>query len=490
MATLLVQRRTVAGLLTGLTLAAFLLRLIKLDAQALWTDEAYSFHVAARPLVAQVLADHDQTPPLFVLALHFWMKVAGTSPAAVRFLSVVAGTLTVPLVFALATRFTTERGAWLASGLLALSVYPVIISEEARAFAFLMVFSTASFLALLRWQERPTSGRAAWFVAATALTLYSHMWGLFIIAAQGLYVLVSVPAQTHGKWAVVRLQLLAGALLLPWASSLLQATRRVASGFWIETPGLDDLYWTRVHVLGGPAMHYLLVVVLALAGWAFVRRWRAGRPDKKELALWLWLFVPIVVPFAASFWVPFYTPKYVIPLAVPAAILAARSLARWLPSARSFGTVAGVLLLVQAGTLGAHFLGDGALDSRQDWRGTMALVEGQALDNATALFNKGYCDSTSDRDLACAWEIEASRRDIRLVPFFFEDKGVTPAVNATSVRQVDAIAANATELWLLYSYPNDLDHLVGARLVGLGWTESGHWDFKKIEVWRYSRPGA
>ncbi|MDE3077701.1 MAG: glycosyltransferase family 39 protein, partial [Chloroflexota bacterium] len=83
-------------------LAAFGLRVARLEFQSLWYDEGSSIFLSRQSLAAITSgAAHDIHPPLYYYLLHFWMLAAGRSEFAVRSLSVAAGLLTVVLVFAL-----------------------------------------------------------------------------------------------------------------------------------------------------------------------------------------------------------------------------------------------------------------------------------------------------------------------------------------------------------------------------------------------------
>jgi len=479
-----VQRRNVAYALAGITLVALVVRLWNLGSMGLWTDEAYSFHVAHRATVAGVLSDQDQTPPLFVLLLHYWMMIFGTSTAAVRMMSVLAGVGAVPILYFVATRFASARASLLAASTAALAVYFVIISQEARAFALLLLLSCASMLALLRLLEKPSLRRAAVYIVLTALMLYSHLWGIFFLMAQNLYVLVG--RTPIGPWWRPRwlgIQAAIGLLFLPWLPSLLLATQRVSGHFWIEAPGWDDVYWS-IYDLSNGHLDVIVAPLLLVLAVATLRRWKTDEA-RKDALLWAWLAVPVVVPFLFSFWHPIFTPKYVVTAAAPVQVLVAKSLDRLLPNPRRFTAAATALVAVSALLVVAFFGTGQGLDSRQDWTSTMALVEGQAAPGAVVLFNKGYCDSASDRDLACSWEIYQKRSDLRLVPFFFEEKGVSPAVNATSVAQLDGLVAAAPQVWLVESYPSDVDHLIPGQLEHAGFHEAGHWNFKKVEVARF-----
>ena len=89
--------------LLALIFVAYAVRVWKLGAQSLWLDEALSV-VFARPGVRQVLStlvNRDLHPPLYYLALHFWMQLAGDSEFSVRYVSVLLGLPVVPATYLL-----------------------------------------------------------------------------------------------------------------------------------------------------------------------------------------------------------------------------------------------------------------------------------------------------------------------------------------------------------------------------------------------------
>ncbi|MBL7184210.1 MAG: glycosyltransferase family 39 protein [Anaerolineae bacterium] len=131
-----------------LLLTAFSLRLYRLDHQEIWGDEAHSAYVASLPLLSAVSPRTETNPPLYHLLLYFWVRLAGSSVFALRFLSLVLGVLTVPLVYRLARLAFGELVGLLAALLCAISPFQVYYSQEARMYA-LATFATALSMFLL-----------------------------------------------------------------------------------------------------------------------------------------------------------------------------------------------------------------------------------------------------------------------------------------------------------------------------------------------------
>src|SRR5512137_870236 len=91
--------RRSAWFLILLTLAAFAMRAFRIDFQSFWYDEAFSVylsHFSLADITARTAADIQ--PPLYYYLLHFWTTLAGDTEFAVRFLSLIFGVLTIPLM--------------------------------------------------------------------------------------------------------------------------------------------------------------------------------------------------------------------------------------------------------------------------------------------------------------------------------------------------------------------------------------------------------
>ena len=142
--------------LLALLLLAFALRVYRLDSQSLWYDEAVTAKVASQGIgeLTRWTAD-DIQPPLYYYAVAGWMRLAGRGEWALRFPSAFFGTLTVPLMWAVALRLfgrgRSGRVAALAAALLtALSPLYVYYAQEARMYTQLTFLGLLAGYALLR----------------------------------------------------------------------------------------------------------------------------------------------------------------------------------------------------------------------------------------------------------------------------------------------------------------------------------------------------
>lgn len=473
-------------ILAVLTMGGLLARAINLGGPALWTDEMYSFSIASGPL-GPLLAEQDQTPPLFLLLLHFWIKVAGAGDLALRIPSALAGTAAVPVTFFVARRYLDPSGSFLAAGLIALSVHGVVVSQEARPYALFLLLAGASMLTLLRFEERPGRGRAVAHGAVAVLLLYTHAYALLFVAAQTMYVLRRHGGDPSWRRCWLALQGFLAVAYAPWLPTLLASSQRVAGDFWLRPPGWAEALRTLSTLAGSWAGAYVAVPLLALAVWWRARA-RLSDSSERSSLLWLTIGLPIALPFVLSYALPVYTPKYAIPASIPVVILAVVALRRltaaWRPAV--FAVVAGVLLAVSIGMVVSYFVTGQPEDRRQDWRTAAALVE-VAPASTAVVFNNGYCDSASAAPM-CAFSRYSERADLRLVPFFFEDHGMAPPVTNASVQQLGPLVAGAPEVWVVYTYGGSDNGLIAQELERLGYRYIEAWEPKNLVVQRFEAP--
>jgi 4-amino-4-deoxy-L-arabinose transferase-like glycosyltransferase len=208
------------------------LRLYRLDTQSVWFDESFSVAHSVKPVpeVLQILLRDGYHPPLHSLILHGWFGIAGFGAMEARLVSVIVGTLSIPLLFVIARHFTDSITSLCAALLLATSQIAIYFSQEARPYAlaqFLSLLAVCSFLRMLR---RPSFGRTAVLAVVSLALLATHYYGIATLAALGLY--WQLFRRDYSPVVFRRLVIVAGFVLLAYSPWLL-ALRGYAE-FWQE----------------------------------------------------------------------------------------------------------------------------------------------------------------------------------------------------------------------------------------------------------------
>src|SRR4051812_25655110 len=169
-----------------LTLLAFVLRRYHLGVESFWFDEADIVQQAQQPLLAVLTSftRAGENGPLYTLLLHFWIALFGTGEAAVRTLSLIFGTATVPVIFYTGRRLLNRELGLLAAALLAVSPFHIWHSQDAKMYTLVVLVTLISTTLYLQALE---TGQARWwaaYVVATWVALFTHGLAVLILVAQ------------------------------------------------------------------------------------------------------------------------------------------------------------------------------------------------------------------------------------------------------------------------------------------------------------------
>ncbi len=179
------SHRTALGVLAGLIVVGFVLRLAV--QRGIWLDEAITIHQARLSLhdLFTNLYNGDRQPPLYHLVLWLTIRAFGHSEFAVRLPSLVAGTLIVPALYELGRELYDRRTGLIAAGFAAVSPMLIWYAQEVRMYEFATLFGLLALLFQLRAIRNPSSlGNWAGYILASAALLWSHYFGLIVVAVQ------------------------------------------------------------------------------------------------------------------------------------------------------------------------------------------------------------------------------------------------------------------------------------------------------------------
>jgi mannosyltransferase len=358
------------AVLAGLLVLGALLRLVTLGHQSLWSDEAVTAQLVGLPLddMLRRIPDSESTPPLFYVLLWGWVKVLGDGDAALRGLSALAGILTIPAAWWAGARLAHARaGLWLAA--LATSA-PILVwfSQEARAYALLVLLCTLTIPLVLRAVERPVTGRLLAWGAVAALALATHYFAGFVVLGEALWLAARMRPWRRVAEALA-LPVLAVLALLPVALDQAGDDR---AGFIRETAlGTRLLQIPKQFAVGYdlPAEVPLTVVALALValgvGLAFARGDEIERRGARRAAglAGVALGVPLLLALAGP---DFLITRNVLgawpaAAAVPAIGFGARRAGLLGPAAGAALCLLGVAITIAVASDAAY--------QRPDWRG-------------------------------------------------------------------------------------------------------------------------
>ena len=335
---------------------------------SLWRDEAYTKDAITRPVsqIFALLGHQDAVHGAYYLLMHVIAAAAGTSAVALRFPSLCAMVIATAFTAAIgrraaalalapdagrASRLDIPALTGLLSGLVfATAPYMTYYAQMARSYAIVTMFATiASYLLIRAYPD----GRWRWwaaYAAAVALTGMFNLFGLLILAAHGVTLLLtdargqaadarsqaadarSQAADARGQAADARGQAAdarglaaqgrrIGRVPLRWLAAsaaavvvlgpLLDVAHREQEQIaWVVRPDFRTIEKLVSDFAGSRAL-VLPFALLALAGIAaacLADNWRPLNPAAIALP---WLVVPPFLLIAGSYIKPVYVERYV-----------------------------------------------------------------------------------------------------------------------------------------------------------------------------------
>ena len=325
---------------------AFFLRTCTLDSQSLRGDEAATVHYSAMPVgeLWELARITDPHPPLYYLLLHPWQWWLGEEVWTMRFAGVLASVLAVAALYRLGRQ--THRSAFislLAAGLLAVNPLQVWLAQDVRSYALFTLLGLLSAGAL--WSALHSSQRAAtrgqqisrpkpsvelsqvsvgqgvrqsgpWllYLFFTVACFYTHYYSIFLIAFEGMFVLLNARKFWDSKWAWLASQLALGLAILPGLQLAYNFAGQAAGGIeTIATP--DILRLASTALLTGFTISdswglwlSLLLAPLWLAGLVSLLR-----HDRTSGLFWALFFAaPVLGVIALSVGRPFFKERFLI----------------------------------------------------------------------------------------------------------------------------------------------------------------------------------
>ncbi len=319
-------RPSALQLVIALTVAGAALRFGTLDVQSIWGDEAITIALVHRSFSSMIshLSSSESTPPLYYSLAWVWTRIFGLGPLGFRTLSALAGTITIPLVWACGREISDRVAGW-AAALAVVSPAMYYYSQEARAYGLLIMFCAAAFLFFERAMARRDGRSIAWWGMFSVLALLTHYFAAFLFIPETL-ILWRRLGWRRLLWPVGAVAVV-GIALLPLAVD----QRNSGKALWIEESSLV----TRIGETGkqflvglyspgqlGTAAVSTLLALGAL--WLVVTRARGVERDRaRDAAIVAAAGVGIPLVLAGTHLIDVFDGRNVIAAWVPFAVLVA-----------------------------------------------------------------------------------------------------------------------------------------------------------------------
>ncbi|HLI01588.1 MAG TPA: glycosyltransferase family 39 protein [Acidimicrobiales bacterium] len=254
------SRPSILAWVAGVVVTAIGIGLRFYEPSALWLDETISVNISRLPLF-QIPGGlrQDGAPPLYYFLLHFWMLAFGNSDVAVRSMSGVISVVTLPLLWLAGRRLGGRRLGWIVYFLAVTSPFLIEYATTTRMYSLMMLMSTLGFLALASALRSPKPLRLVLLGLVTAGTLYTHYWGLYLVAVTGLWLLYHLWRHHRGLptrqnpaavWRCLVAMAVGSLLFIPWAPIFVFQSLHTGTP-WTSPAGPADLLNVFTDFAGG-----------------------------------------------------------------------------------------------------------------------------------------------------------------------------------------------------------------------------------------------
>jgi uncharacterized membrane protein len=321
------QERPFNAKVIAILVLAFAVRLLGIASRPIWYDEAFSILFAEKGLNAMLIGTlttlsgnaAEEHPLGYYTLLWLWMKLFGESLVVTRLLSILAGLISVYLVYLIGLGMLSDART-ARSGMLFAAVAPfqVHYAQEVRMYSFLGLWL---LLATYAYQRGSRTRDWKWwglFSISAALAQYTHNLAAFYLVPLALLPIFQKDWQTLRAVVIAAI----GSLILyfPWLVQLPAQFSKVENTYWVERPDISKLFTLiLVFVTNTPLPAGFVAAALAIAlivvMVGLIQTIRLGFQAGTKIGFWLLYlsFAPPLFLFLFSQWRSVYVERALLP---------------------------------------------------------------------------------------------------------------------------------------------------------------------------------
>lgn len=463
-----------------IVLLGLILRIYDLGGESLWYDEVYSIEISRSDftgIIKEILYQSDNNPPLYYFILHIWMALFGDSEEAVRLLSALIGSVSIFIIFALGRLLYNKHTGLIAALILAISVYQIQYSQEARAYALMSCLSLLSVYFFVKLSYKADFKNSVGYVLSSFLLIYTHYFGALIIIAQNIYFFSiflidrdKSPRCDLKRW--IALQAILALLSMP-EIIFLKETYALNEGFWIEQPNLMGLIGIFIQYSGTFSLFVifsLLCLYVCVNRALSLRKNYFGGNESTSVGfrssyisgvylLIVLIILPVIIPFIYSqIKTPIFISRYMIGASVIFYLLVAKGIDDIVSKRIKLCVIALISLL---SIVGIHRYYDNV--DKEQWREAVEYIESNAFAGESIVVSPDYVLDAAHYYL--------KRSDLVLVPL---------------TEQSDIMSyANDDSYWVILSQHSNLYHK-GRDVLSLEEKIISDKKFKRLKLYHVS----
>ena len=240
---------------------------------------------------------NDTHPAFTQVFLFFWTKCFGYSEFAVRLPFVIAGILSVPLIYLIAKKWFGITTACFSSLCFAIIAYPILYSQLARPYSFGLFFSLLAvwcWINLLIGDNKKMFLKSICYGVATALCMLTHYFSFFfaiIVAATGIFFLKKETWKPYLLSGLVAL-----VLFSPHIPMSLKQFSMGGVGEWLAKPEGDYLWKYILYAFNESSFLVVLIALVSLTGVLLYHNYLSINKFQAVSVIWF------ALPFLAGYY--------------------------------------------------------------------------------------------------------------------------------------------------------------------------------------------
>jgi len=297
---------------------SFFWKLIYIQQNDICMDEPFTIFNAQKSLidVIKISLQGEPNPPLYMILLHFWIKLFGIGPFAVRFLSLIFNAFTVLFLYNTGKRFFNVWTGITASLLFVFSTLHFYHAIESRTYSLLSLETAASLYFFLRFTKN-TNDRTALtgLIISNILMIYSHYFGWFVVFSQGITSLIYLKKTFKANLKIIYPFLGTIIGFLPMVPVIIRQFGKSSKGTWLNPPKSIDFINTLYLFLNHKVVIWIIITIISTGVIFFVGTLirRKYTPFKKEIVvLLIWWLAPFCIMYFVSTKIPMFNVRYVL----------------------------------------------------------------------------------------------------------------------------------------------------------------------------------
>lgn len=288
-----------------------ILKSLYLGSQEIDIDEPFSiYHSQAKIFEIFRMLPNENNPPLFFILLHFWIKLFGASPIAVRSLPMIFSSLAVIFVYGIG-KINYSKVLGLGAALIyTFSNLNMFHAHDTRVYTLFVLLAVMSMHYFFLYIKKVNIKYLILFSIANVLLIYSHFFGFFILILQALCVLVIKELRKKIFKNFLLSILIEFIAYLPYLYIFTTRFLLSSGGTWVPKPDFSSLYGRLWMFSNGPEnmVFFLMIIFVAIV----VLIYRKEKPTIPTLIVFIWFAGLYLFMYFISFKIPMFIDKYLI----------------------------------------------------------------------------------------------------------------------------------------------------------------------------------